>query len=287
MRKIDTIVGASVLLTLVSLAGSCSSTDTPSSKAKDFALANGGMGWTWSVSLNGIPLLWEEPGGGLSEITLAVRNGENRLSVKAKRDRGEPVSSARLRVLLMTSSGQPTTDAPIVDLAIEPGGGSDTYEKTVTFNAAIPFTWAWETAESISSLSEVDRRSILSTIHEMQSALARQDWKACDKLRQAYCTDRARYHGVSSDDTAREVDGRLKKAFEVPAHVEGRKETELNFVCSGQVVYVCGKEAPWVIRVIPEADNGVSTQPAMPPKISWTFGPFLFAKIRGQWVIVN
>ena len=263
---------------------SCSSGNRDTDpKSGEFVLAYEGHGWIWKICLNDIPIVWNEPSGGQLPITLAVRNGSNILSVKAVKRSHGPVSPLGLEVrrdVLRTSS-------TVAALHVSPENVADKYERDITFTASIPITWTWQTADPVSTISEADHDTIVSLIAALKASLAEKDLRKYRELRRIYFADMAKYRGTVAKETSRFEELQLPLFFEGPIQVEMRRPEELSFVTRSRVVYVCGPSDRWLIKLVPSAANTMTTRPTGTTSVSWTFGPFLFAKVQGEWVFLN
>jgi hypothetical protein len=277
------LVAAVVLCSAVG----CESKSDEAKGPHEYALAFGGIGWTWTVCLNDIPVLWEDRGGGQIPITGYVRNGENTLSIKAVKHDGGAILPTRLAVnqVPLGASGQAKAWSPVAQVDVSPEAVTETYEKTLTFAATVPVTWAWETADKLTSLSDTDRRAIASLILEFKTALAGKDLIAYKRLRQACLEETAKLHGGTLAEMTTEQELQLPEFFKGPVRVSAVDEGKLMFVQRDRVVYVRGPGDGTLIWVRPAAGEASESRPAV--DVSWTYGPLLFAKIGVTWAIIN
>ena len=253
----------------------CVGCDANKPPQTSFLLITTGKGWRLTAFVNDVPAVWDENTirQGANVITPLVRNGDNKLLVRATRDSSEVSETLHVKVTRGTVAA--AASIAVDELEIEPDGSHDSHEVIRNFRAKMPLKWTWESAEAVKSLSASDRGLIMTQIKALGQSLAAKDLKRYHEIRGAIVRDMAKcLHMKTSEVTAIE-NKMLSAAFAETASVEAREETRLRFVVCGGCVWVSGRDREWVVRMPVNASK------------SYYFGPFLFAKIAGQWRLVN
>jgi hypothetical protein len=233
------------------------------------------VGWNTIVSINGVPILRRDKGGGQLPIKNLVVNGTNSLEIKASVLAGDDAEPLNISLIFVGQlSGRETT---LIAYLMEPDQSNGQIRTNYTFECRVPWQWAWEKAPFM-HLKRADETAIFGVIEKLNESFESRNLAAHNKLRSIFITESAKAQNTNPADIEAAFDGPYKPLFESPSFaVQVRSLEELNIVSYGRITMVSAKQ-PW-------PEDWTILLKAADQKL--LIRNLLFSEIDGEWRVIN
>jgi len=250
--------------------------------------------WNIEVSVNGVPVLKEDRGGGTRPISVMVVNGVNKVEIAA--DPPDTDTDA-FTILLVTADQKTGKETLLHAFAPVPTDTNFPIRKAFQFRATVPFSWAWEGGTNIVALTDQDRDQIWKQIEALSDSYKAKDVNAHVKLRSAALSDALKATTQSKAEIERSYAETITGIFNrKPYQVNLRDRADLSFEPHGRITVVSSKLPRPNDTVIsintsgPEAserDLRFSQKGIRTGGLNYSERELWFSKIRNKWEIVN